>query len=165
MIYTKKTFLILLMSFSLYACQSMPERDGGLNPEQISVLQKNGFQLASDEDAWAFDLAVKMLFEFDSDTIREEQGQEIIALIRELLDVGIEQIRLDGHTDNIGEPQYNIELSLRRAESVARLAVEAGMSAEKVTTRGHGDAKPVEDNSTERGRSENRRVVIIVSNY
>ena len=69
---------------------------------------------------------------------------------------------MEGHTDNYGDEGYNQKLSERRAESVAAVFREAGMPAANIEVRGLGMSKPVADNKTRAGRSENRRVAIIV---
>ena len=67
-----------------------------------------------------------------------------------------------GHTDNIGSDSYNSELSQRRAESVKNYAVAQGISSSRLTTVGKGEAEPIADNSNESGRSQNRRVEIVI---
>lgn len=78
-------------------------------------------------------------------------------------DAGLSTARVDGHTDNIGDPDYNLSLSLRRATSVAAVMINAGMPNENVHTRGLGDSKPVSSNQTREGRSENRLVSIVIT--
>ena len=71
---------------------------------------------------------------------------------------GMGNLRVEGHTDNVGEDDMNMRLSQERAESVAAALVKAGLSEERVTSVGFGESRPVEDNSTENGRNQNRRV-------
>ncbi|MNL72720.1 Outer membrane porin F precursor [compost metagenome] len=70
---------------------------------------------------------------------------------------------MDGHTDDAGSAEYNQSLSVRRAEAVARLLAGAGFAPENIEVRGRGKSRPVADNRTAAGRSENRRVAIVVS--
>jgi outer membrane protein OmpA-like peptidoglycan-associated protein len=88
---------------------------------------------------------------------------QLTQLTQALLGVGIEHVRLEGHTDNVGQPGYNQQLSLRRAQAVAAVIQGAGMTAERIAAHGLGQSKPIADNRTAEGRSENRRVSIIVS--
>lgn len=68
---------------------------------------------------------------------------------------------VEGHTDSTGPAAFNQRLSEQRAESVKNLFVsEFGVSPEAVETRGFGESSPIADNSTEAGRTENRRVEI-----
>lgn len=75
-------------------------------------------------------------------------------------------IQVEGHTDNvpIKTPLYptNWELSASRAASVVRLLSDAGVDPEKLTVVGHGEFKPAASNATYKGRSQNRRVVVII---
>lgn len=72
------------------------------------------------------------------------------------------KLRIDGHTDNVGKPATNLELSKNRAQAVkAWLTGKSGIKAERLTTDGFGDQKPVADNATEPGRARNRRVELV----
>ena len=67
------------------------------------------------------------------------------------------KIELGGHTDNVGSKSSNQILSENRAKSVYDYLVEKGVSIERLTAKGYGDANPIADNATEKGRAENRR--------
>ncbi|MFC0712094.1 OmpA family protein [Azorhizophilus paspali] len=69
-------------------------------------------------------------------------------------------IEVIGHTDNTGSYQTNMNLSQRRAQSVANYLIAQGVNGARVTTRGAGPNSPVASNATESGRSQNRRVEI-----
>jgi outer membrane protein OmpA-like peptidoglycan-associated protein len=75
----------------------------------------------------------------------------------------IQQLRIEGHTDNSGSPDFNRLLSLRRAESVKRWLVEHGISADRLQTAGYGPSRPIADNTTETGRAANRRVDFVIT--
>lgn len=68
------------------------------------------------------------------------------------------QIEVAGHTDNIGNPDQNIGLSLRRAKTVRDFLIQFGVDQNRLTYKGYGDAQPIADNSTADGRATNRRV-------
>lgn len=71
------------------------------------------------------------------------------------------QIRVEGHTDNVGSDEYNKKLSMERAQSVANyLEDNFKIPAERLTVKGMGESAPVADNSTEAGKAANRRVEI-----
>ena len=70
----------------------------------------------------------------------------------------LKHIRVEGHTDDRGNDAYNKKLSQARAESVMRYLTEHGVAAERLEAVGYGEEKPVEDNTTEAGRTKNRRV-------
>lgn len=63
-----------------------------------------------------------------------------------------------GHTDNVGRPEKNKQLSADRAESVKNFLVEKGVSESRMVTRGVGDSEPIAANTTAEGRAKNRRI-------
>lgn len=67
---------------------------------------------------------------------------------------------IEGHTDSKGPAKYNQQLSLKRANAVAKLLIDAGFDPQSIQVKGLGETTPVADNSTEIGRSKNRRVVV-----
>lgn len=72
------------------------------------------------------------------------------------------ELIIEGHTDNVGGAQFNLELSRKRAEAVKRWLVDkAGISEVRLTTVGYGLSRPIADNSTEEGRAKNRRVELV----
>ena len=79
--------------------------------------------------------------------------------------MGIQRVRVDGHTDSSGKAAYNQELSERRAQSVAKALVGVGMQPQNIQSQGLGSSQPVADNRTSAGRTENRRVSIVVASY
>lgn len=70
------------------------------------------------------------------------------------------RIIVNGYTDNTGSPQYNLDLSQRRASSVRAYLISQGVAANRISAIGHGIADPRATNSTAAGRAENRRVEI-----
>ncbi len=67
-------------------------------------------------------------------------------------------LRISGHTDNVGNPDSNLELSRKRAASCFKHVVRNGISPSRITYEGYGDTRPVADNSSSSGRKQNRRV-------
>ena len=68
------------------------------------------------------------------------------------------KIQLNGHTDNIGGDQYNLNLSMNRAKAVHTFLLENGIASERIKYAGYGSHMPVADNETETSRARNRRV-------
>jgi len=69
---------------------------------------------------------------------------------------------IEGHTDSDGSESLNQQLSQQRAESVMRRLVEMGVAQDRLTATGHGESRPIEDNSTVEGKARNRRVEFVV---
>lgn len=99
-------------------------------------------------------------FDSDSHEIRPESTPTLEELRETLAGHPELKITIEGHTDSRGEDAHNQALSGRRAESVKQHLVANGIAADRIRTVGHGSTKPVADNETPRGRSENRRVVV-----
>lgn len=73
-------------------------------------------------------------------------------------------VHVEGHTDNVGESQYNRDLSRRRAESVRHFLARQGIASNRITTAGIGMDRPVASNASASGRQMNRRVEVIIEN-
>ncbi|HSB92106.1 MAG TPA: OmpA family protein [Flavitalea sp.] len=74
------------------------------------------------------------------------------------------KLKISGHTDNTGNEQSNLALSMKRASAVSSYLVSKGISVERLQTEGFGANKPIESNETAAGREKNRRVELAVSN-
>lgn len=73
------------------------------------------------------------------------------------------RVLVEGFTDNVGGEAMNQALSQRRAEAFRNALLAAGVSADRIEVRGHGEELPVADNSTAAGRQQNRRVEVLFS--
>ncbi len=67
-------------------------------------------------------------------------------------------VEIAGHTDNVGSDTYNLDLSEKRAKSVARYIILKGFSRDRIEFKGYGESAPVASNDTPDGREQNRRV-------
>lgn len=72
------------------------------------------------------------------------------------------KVEVSGHTDNVGSPAYNQDLSERRAKAVYDYFVASGVDASRLSYKGYGMEKPIADNATPEGRQQNRRVELNV---
>lgn len=68
------------------------------------------------------------------------------------------RLEVASHTDAIGDAVINMKLSQRRADAVRKYLVQSGVDPEQVEAKGYGETQPIADNSTEEGRTANRRV-------
>jgi outer membrane protein OmpA-like peptidoglycan-associated protein len=72
-------------------------------------------------------------------------------------------IEIAGHTDNVGSASYNMQLSLKRADTVSRYLSSRGVASSRIMTAGGGEEHPIASNSTEQGRAANRRVEVTLA--
>ncbi|MDX2170094.1 MAG: OmpA family protein [Deltaproteobacteria bacterium] len=101
-------------------------------------------------------------FDFNSATLRPDALpvlDQAALLLKENPDIAV---RVEGHTDNVGSAEYNLKLSVRRAEAVYRYLVNQGIDPERLRVEGFGLTRPVASNDTESGRAQNRRVELQV---
>ncbi|MBV4357140.1 OmpA family protein [Pinibacter aurantiacus] len=73
------------------------------------------------------------------------------------------KVEINGYTDNTGKPEANQKLSEKRAAAAKTYLTKKGISGDRVTTNGYGDASPIADNGTKEGKAKNRRVEFKVS--
>ncbi len=99
-----------------------------------------------------------IFFEYDSYTLKKESQPELKRLVIFLQKHKDIKIEIGGHTDNQGSEQYNIELSQKRATTIADYITNAGFPKKSITVKGYGANRPKADNNTEEGRAKNRRV-------
>ena len=100
-------------------------------------------------------------FAVDSDRLQlgaEKVLAEFVKLMTLYTDLKIE---IQGHTDNTGSAQHNLDLSSRRAETVKQIMVLYGIEDSRLVSKGYGMTKPIESNDTEEGRAKNRRVELM----
>ncbi len=114
----------------------------------------------TDEEAErVLDLAAKTLeFENDKAIIRRKSFGELESLTNMMLMREDLKIRLNGHTDNNGSEEYNMELSRNRVQSVKDFLVANGVDASRIETHYYGESNPIADNTTKEGQAKNRRV-------
>jgi outer membrane protein OmpA-like peptidoglycan-associated protein len=94
--------------------------------------------------------------------LRESSFSELNRLVKIMKDYPSVEIRLEGHTDNQGEPKLNMKLSVDRVNEVKKYLVEHGVEKKRITTVGYGDTKPIASNVKEETRSLNRRVEFVI---
>jgi outer membrane protein OmpA-like peptidoglycan-associated protein len=103
-----------------------------------------------------------VLYPFDSDQVLPAGRANLQRLAASLREYPGTEVLIVGHTDSQGADDYNMRLSYRRAEAARQILINNGIRAQDVRVEGRGEVEPVADNSTERGRSQNRRVEIAI---
>jgi outer membrane protein OmpA-like peptidoglycan-associated protein len=102
-------------------------------------------------------------FEMRTATIRSVSLAALDTLAAVLRERPRMRLEIAAHTDSQGDPASNLQLSGEQATAVARYLIERGVSATRLTARGYGDTRPIESNSTSRGRAINRRLELLRS--
>jgi outer membrane protein OmpA-like peptidoglycan-associated protein len=105
----------------------------------------------------------KILFHTGSANIHRRSEpllDDIATMIKEHSEVA--RIRIEGHTDNVGDAALNERLSQERAESVRRALLQRGVPDRRLETKGYGETHPVAPNRSPGGRARNRRVEFVL---
>lgn len=121
--------------------------------EEVEIVEQKSVNISLESGA---------SFELGGSTLSEEGKAEIAVLVTQFEGKTVESVVVEGYTDNSGDAGFNQKLSLERADAVKAELVANGANAEKITTVGYGESKPIADNATSEGRAKNRRVEIKV---
>lgn len=100
-----------------------------------------------------------IVFETDSAQLKEAESLPVLEQLKKFLDENprVTKLRIEGHTDNKGTHEHNVELSGRRALAIKQWLVAHGVKPERLVAVGFAETRPIADNSTEEGRAQNRR--------
>ena len=149
----------------------IPGNDCVINP--VSMTHMRTTQTKTVTEMVPGDIVVipaTVLFDFDKDIVLPE-GQSVLAdrIYAKLVEFGVKEVDVIGHTDSKGTDEYNDGLGLRRAEAVSSVLVFLGFPSEAVTASSGGEQFPIADNENAdgsdnpEGRQANRRVELVVS--
>jgi OmpA-OmpF porin, OOP family len=105
-----------------------------------------------------------IFFETDKYDLREKSVTELQEVIRFLKNNSAIRVEIGGHTDNVGAAAYNLQLSEKRAQSVADYFVQHGIELNRITQKGYGASQPVLPNDSEINRQANRRIEFKIIN-
>lgn len=135
---------------------SVPE--GSINYKLAQFLGNNSAQVPQ---TFVFD---HLNFESGTTQLTADSGQTVNNLSSVLKAYPNAQIQLSGHTDNTGAADANQALSLSRANAVRDMLVSSGVGADRISTNGYGQDRPIASNDSEQGRAQNRRIELTVTN-
>jgi outer membrane protein OmpA-like peptidoglycan-associated protein len=142
---------------------TLPVQDLSLNTARLD----NSVSTLESDRRVELTLAADVLFRFDRATLSGRAESRIGEAVGKIRATHPRDVRVTGYTDAKGTPAYNVGLSRRRAEAVARALRSAlGADAPPIRTRGRGEAHPIAPNvrpdgsDNPRGRARNRRVTI-----
>lgn len=102
-------------------------------------------------------------FAFDKAALRPSAEQQLQQAIQKLQDNPGVSVGVVGHTDSVGSEAYNMDLSMRRAQSVLDYLTAHGIDASRLQVDARGENDPIATNETKAGRAQNRRVELVVS--
>lgn len=132
-----------------------------MDKQQQELQQIQGVEVTRPaENEIAVRLTNDILFDFNRAALRPESQSTLRSLANNFRQYPDEVITVEGHTDNIGSPDYNQGLSERRAHSVRSYLIDEGVPSSHIEARGYGESRPKATNSTPEGRQLNRRVEI-----
>lgn len=134
------------------------DRDGGFGGYDVFSCQVENLVLADVNDFSQF-LMRNINFEFDSSVINESSGAALDSLAT-FLNHNTLDVEISGHADDTGGEEYNMRLSLQRAESVKAALVARAVDPARISTAGYGDTLPVAPNDNDENKALNRRVEI-----
>lgn len=121
--------------------------------------------LTVEDDEIKIQVPDDLLFDFDDSQLKSNAKETLDGIIddlQELADGTV--IHINGHTDNVGDSDYNMDLSEQRAQSVWEYVKKHGdIDHLDIHIQGYGETKPIESNEDEKGRSQNRRVEIVIN--
>jgi len=103
-----------------------------------------------------------ILFDVNKASLKEKSKADLANLAVILQKYEDTNVLLEGHTDDTGTEEYNLDLSRLRAQSVANNLASGGVNASRFTIMGYGEEQPIADNTTESGRALNRRVEVAI---
>jgi OmpA-OmpF porin, OOP family len=109
--------------------------------------------------------AKAIFFETGKATIKKASYKQLDAVVKVLKENPGFYADIEGHTDNVGGDQLNMELSQKRAEAVKDYFTKKGISEDRLTAQGFGKTQPIATNETATGRAANRRTVIRLRNF
>ena len=158
-------------------CPEDDDRDGDGIPDSVDRCpdQPEVFNAVEDEDGCPdeggrvkvaceqVEINERVYFDFDTATIQARSHgllNDVASVLKSARFLHL--IRVEGHTDSQGTPEYNRALALRRAQAVADYLTTRGVRGTMLQVAGLGEDAPIASNDTEEGRARNRRVVFVI---
>lgn len=153
--------------FGMVGCKSEPPPPD-VEDQLATELEAQGLLSAKNERGLVLYLP-DVLFEFDKVELTEAARTKVHAVSEIVVRLAPERtLSVEGHADAIGNEEYNLDLSLKRAQSVQQELATGGVAADKIRSVGHGERFPVAPNKTRdgrddpKGREQNRRVEVVI---
>jgi OmpA-OmpF porin, OOP family len=142
------------------------DKDGIINlndkcPETLQGQTVNDYGCMKDEK---LSMRLEVLFPTGQRELNSEANSHLNSLAEFMNEHPETKLEVQGHTDNVGSSKINKEISEERAMAIKEFLVEeAGINPSRINVYGHGERKPLRENSTPEGRAENRRAVGVIT--
>ena len=109
------------------------------------------------------ELKQTVYFDFNKSSIKPVSFPLLNDVAQAMADNPKIKVEIGGHTDSIGDDNFNLKLSQARADAVRLYLVKRGIDAMRMVAKGYGENVPIADNRTAEGRSQNRRVEFLIT--
>jgi outer membrane protein OmpA-like peptidoglycan-associated protein len=144
------------------AAVTLPDGNTVQIPRSSSLYELVGYLGSADATVPKRFVIERLNFETDSTRLTPDSAPALDELSVILKAYPSTAMRLEGHTDNSGDPEANQRLSLARAEAVKSTLGTRGIDVSRIETVGRGPTQPITSNDTESGRAQNRRLELVV---
>lgn len=158
----KKINILIFTLVFMFSCSTVPVEE--VDSQQATTVDLTSDSGASSEaasdpmsDVDIGEPYVKIYFDYDQDTLREDALSDLLKVSRLMKDNPKYTLLVEGHADERGTREYNLALSERRAKAVEDFLSASGVSSFNVEVVGYGEEKPVDNGSNESAWSQNRR--------
>lgn len=134
--------------------------------KQAAELQRDihtrGVRIINEGDQLRVIMPEGILFPVDSARVQSGIMDDLYTVADSLNEYPDTRVEVVGHTDDTGSSSYNMDLSERRADAVAAVLRDGGVSRGRIVAYGRGEDEPIASNATASGRQQNRRVEILI---
>ena len=128
-------------------------------PDKPGLVGLKGCPPIEEEVVEKLEFAAKIVqFEHAREVLLDVSYPVLDNLVQVMIDYPNYHLRVSGHTDSEGKPDYNLSLSQRRAKACIDYLISRGISEKRLIYIGYGESRPVADNFNEEGKAINRRV-------
>ncbi len=149
-----KNMIKTIVNFTLEPVQTAPPPLPAAEKKPRVILEKAKKKI---------EITESIHFETGRATILEDSYSLLNEIAQVLNDNPDINVRIEGYTDNVGSPSYNLRLSKLRAEHVMKYLIRDGISPDRLTAKGFGMMNPIASNDTAAGRAKNRRVEFTIT--
>jgi peptidoglycan-associated lipoprotein len=158
----KKINILIFTLVFMFSCSTVPvEEVDSQQATTVDLTSDSGTSSEAASDSMSdVDIGepyVKIYFDYDQDTLREDALSDLLKVSRLMKDNPKYTLLVEGHADERGTREYNLALSERRAKAVEDFLSASGVSSFNVEVVGYGEEKPVDNGSNESAWSQNRR--------